>query len=46
MAVMDEFREKREKIRTASAKEKWKYFTDYYLVWTLIGLAVMTVSIA
>ena len=30
MAVMDEFREKREKIRTASAKEKWKYFTDYY----------------
>ena len=45
MAVMDEFREEREQIRTAPLKVKWQYFKDYYLLWTLgtlllIGIAV------
>lgn len=36
MAVMDEFREERDKIRHGTFKEKWKYFWDYYK-WHVIG---------
>ncbi|MCD7737466.1 MAG: hypothetical protein LUH58_00245 [Lachnospiraceae bacterium] len=36
MAVMDEFREERDKIKHGTFKEKWKYFWDYYK-WHVIG---------
>ena len=35
MPLMDEFREEREKIKTASPRAKWGYFKDYYLKWVL-----------
>ena len=44
MPVMDEFKEEREKIKTASPEQKWKYFKDYYLKWVIaggIGLALL-----
>ena len=34
---MDEFKEEREKIKTASPEQKWKYFKDYYLKWVIAG---------
>lgn len=38
---MDEFKEEREKIKTASPEQKWKYFKDYYLKWVIaIGIAI------
>ena len=37
MPVMDEFKEEREKIKTASPEQKWKYFKDYYLKWVIAG---------
>ncbi len=43
MAVMDEFREEREQIKTASARVKWQYFKDYYLFWVLGGLFLAVV---
>ena len=39
---MDEFREEREGIKTASPERKWKYFKDYYLKW-VIGIGVLVV---
>lgn len=44
MAVMDEFREEREKVKHGTFQEKWKYFWDYYK-WHVIGgtLAVIMV---
>ncbi|MCD8325328.1 MAG: hypothetical protein LUC90_01215 [Lachnospiraceae bacterium] len=36
MAVMDEFKEERDKIKNGTFKEKWKYFWDYYH-WHVIG---------
>ncbi|MCD7751872.1 MAG: hypothetical protein LUI10_09085 [Lachnospiraceae bacterium] len=36
MAVMDEFREEREKVKHGTFQEKWKYFWDYYK-WHVIG---------
>lgn len=39
MPVMDEFREEREAMKTASLKEKWQYFLDYYK-WYVIGGAI------
>jgi len=46
MAVMDEFKEEREKIKTASPKQKWKYFKDYYLMGVLIAVGVLAIVIA
>ena len=34
---MDEFKEEREKIKTAPPKAKWQYFKDYYLKWVIGG---------
>ncbi len=46
MAVMDEFKEEREKIKTASPKQKWKYFKDYYLVGVVIAIAILAIIIS
>ena len=46
MAVMDEFREERESIKTAPARVKWQYFKDYYLMWVLGGLALVIVVVS
>ncbi len=40
MSLMDEFQEERDKIKNAPLKAKLKYFADYYLLKTLIILAV------
>ncbi|MCD7805840.1 MAG: hypothetical protein LUH19_00690 [Lachnospiraceae bacterium] len=42
MAVMDEFKEERDKIKHGTFKEKWKYFWDYYK-WHVIGTAFVLV---
>ena len=42
---MDEFKEEREKIKTASPEQKWKYFKDYYLKWVIAGVATLIVVI-
>lgn len=41
MAVMDEFRDKREALKDQPLKEKLKYFRDYYLTTTLVVLAII-----
>ena len=41
MPVMDEFKEEREKIKTASPEAKWQYFKDYYLKWVIGGGLVL-----
>lgn len=41
MAVMDEFRDKREALKDQPLKERLKYFRDYYLATTLIVLAII-----
>ena len=41
MAVMDEFRDKREAMKDQPLKEKLKYFRDYYLTTTLVVLAIL-----
>ena len=41
MPLMDEFQEQRDKIKAAPLKVKAKYFADYYLKWTLAGLAIL-----
>jgi len=46
MAVMDEFREEREQLRTAPLKVKWQYFKDYYLLWTLGALFLIGIAAA
>ena len=46
MAVMDEFREEREQLRTAPLKVKWQYFKDYYLLWTLGALLLIGIAAA
>jgi len=43
---MDEFREEREKIKTAPAKQKWKYFRDYYLIYVVIACVVLAIIIS
>ncbi len=45
MPVMDEFREEREKIKTAPFKVKVKYFWDYYKVHTLATAAALALLI-
>ncbi|MBR3367153.1 MAG: hypothetical protein IKG66_05095 [Lachnospiraceae bacterium] len=46
MAVMDEFREEREQLRTAPLKVKWQYFKDYYLLWTLGAILLIGIAAA
>ena len=45
MAVMDEFREEREQIKTAPLSKKIQYFKDYYLIPTLFTVFVVTVAV-
>lgn len=45
MALMDEFQEERDRIKNAPLKAKLKYFADYYLLKTLIILAVVVLVI-
>lgn len=45
MAVMDEFREEREQIKTAPLPKKIQYFKDYYLIPTLFTVFVVTVAV-
>ena len=46
MALMDEFKEEREKIKNASPEKKWKYFKDYYLKWVIaIGIIILVLII-
>ena len=45
MALMDEFREEREQIKTAPLPKKIQYFKDYYLVPTVFIAFVVTVAI-
>ena len=40
MPVMDEFREEREALKTASLKVKWQYFLDYYKWYVIGGVAI------
>ena len=40
MPVMDEFREESESIKTATIKEKWQYFLDYYKWYVIGGVAI------
>lgn len=44
MAVMDEFKEEREKIKNAPFETKLQYFKDYYLMKTIIILLVLLVG--
>lgn len=45
MALMDEFREEREQIKTAPLPKKIQYFKDYYLIPTVFIAFVVTVAI-
>lgn len=45
MAVMDEFREEREKLKNASLEKKWKYFKDYYLIWVIVAVVILAIAI-
>ncbi len=46
MALMDEFKEEREKIKNASPEKKWKYFKDYYLKWVIaIGIIILVLIV-
>ena len=45
MALMDEFREEREQIKTAPLSKKIQYFKDYYLIPTLFTVFVVTVAV-
>ena len=46
MPLMDEFKEEREKIKTAPLKVKWKYFQEYYLKTTIGIIAVVAILVA
>ena len=46
MPLMDEFKEEREKIKTAPLKVKWKYFQEYYLKMTIGIIIVAAILIA
>ena len=41
MAVMDEFKEQREALKSKPFKEKWKYFWSYYTVHVVVTIAVL-----
>ncbi len=43
MAVMDEFKEERESIKTAPFKKKVEYFWDYYKIHTIVVIAVLLI---
>ena len=45
MAVMDEFREEREKLKNASPEKKWKYFKDYYLMWVIVVVVILAIAV-
>lgn len=46
MPLMDEFKEEREKIKTAPLKVKWKYFQEYYLKMTIGIIIVVAIVIS
>ena len=45
MALMDEFKEEREQIKTAPLSKKLQYFKDYYLMTTLFAAFVIIVMV-
>ena len=45
MALMDEFKEEREKIKNGTPEQKWKYFKDYYLKWVIAGVITFIVVV-
>ena len=46
MALMDEFKEEREKMRHRPLKDKIAYFWEYYRLPTIIGLAVLVAVVS